>query len=140
MTTGAITNISAGSTPSMTAFANGWWRISLTSTSTSSISNAVAIGSTDATNNSANTASGTNGILVWGAQVEASSYPTSYIPTTSSSATRVADACFKTGISSLIGQTSGVLFVDFYAKGSYDSNNLLMLISSGSGGEIIYLN
>ena len=52
----------------------------------------------------------------------------------------MADACFKTGISSLIGQTSGVLFVDFYAKGSYDSNNLLMLISSGSGGEIIYLN
>lgn len=53
-------------------------------------------------------------ILVWGAQLEASSYATSYIPTTSSSATRVADACFKTGISSLIGQTEGTMFVDFY--------------------------
>ena len=51
-------------------------------------------------------------ILIWGAQLEASSYPTSYIPTTSSSATRVADACSKTGISSLIGQTEGVMFVD----------------------------
>ena len=40
------------------------------------------------------------------------SYATSYISTTSSSATRVADACFKTGISSLIGQTEGVLFAD----------------------------
>jgi hypothetical protein len=79
-------------------------------------------------------------ILAWGAQLEASTYPTSYIPTTSASATRVADACSKTGISSLIGQTSGVLFVDFIAKGSYDSNNLLMLISTGSGGDIIYLN
>jgi hypothetical protein len=49
-------------------------------------------------------------IYAWGAQLEASSYPTSYIPTTSASATRVADACFKTGISSLIGQTEGVLF------------------------------
>jgi hypothetical protein len=38
------------------------------------------------------------------------SYATSYIKTTSSSATRVADACFKTGISSLIGQTEGVIF------------------------------
>jgi hypothetical protein len=47
---------------------------------------------------------------LWGAQLEASSYPTSYIPTTSSSATRVADACSKTGISSLIGQTEGVIF------------------------------
>jgi hypothetical protein len=42
------------------------------------------------------------------------SYATSYIgPTTSASATRVADACSKTGISSLIGQTEGVLFMDF---------------------------
>ena len=46
------------------------------------------------------------------------SYATSYISTTSASATRVADACFKTGISSLIGQTEGVLFVDvdFYSN------------------------
>ena len=51
-------------------------------------------------------------VSVWGWQFEESSYPTSYIPTTSSSATRVADACFKTGISSLIGQTEGVLFAD----------------------------
>jgi hypothetical protein len=51
-------------------------------------------------------------LYIWGAQLEASSYPTSYIPTTSASATRVADACYKTGISSLIGQTSGVLFAD----------------------------
>ena len=52
----------------------------------------------------------------WGAQVEASSYPTSYIPTTSSSATRVADACSKTGISSLIGQTEGVIYIDVLAS------------------------
>jgi len=51
-------------------------------------------------------------ILVWGYQIEQSSYPTSYIPTTASSATRVADACSKTGISSLIGQTEGVVFAD----------------------------
>jgi hypothetical protein len=45
-------------------------------------------------------------------QCEASSYVTSYIVSTSSSATRVADACFKTGISSLIGQTEGTLFFE----------------------------
>jgi hypothetical protein len=50
------------------------------------------------------------GIYMWGAQLEDSSYPTSYIPTTSASATRVADACSKTGISSLIGQTQGTIF------------------------------
>jgi hypothetical protein len=51
-------------------------------------------------------------LYLWGIQVEASSYATSLIETTSASATRVADTCFKTGISSLIGQTSGVLFAD----------------------------
>ena len=53
--------------------------------------------------------------FIWGFQLEASSYPTSYIPTTTASATRVVDACLKTGISSLIGQTEGVMFVDFIA-------------------------
>ena len=51
-------------------------------------------------------------VLAWGAQAEESSYATSYIPTTSSSATRVADECRKSSISSLIGQTEGVLFAD----------------------------
>jgi hypothetical protein len=53
------------------------------------------------------------GIYVWGAQLEAGAYATSYIPTTSAAVTRVADAASKTGISSLIGQTEGTLFLDF---------------------------
>jgi hypothetical protein len=55
-------------------------------------------------------------ISITGSQFEVGSYPTSYIPTTSSSATRVADACSKTGISSLIGQTEGVIYIDFIAS------------------------
>ena len=51
-------------------------------------------------------------ISIWGAQLEAGSYPTSYIPTTSASVTRNADVISKTGISSLIGQTEGTLFLD----------------------------
>jgi len=75
-----------------------------------------------ASNGSYSGIAGVNGVdvFVWGAQFEQSSYPTSYIPTTSSSATRVADACSKTGISSLIGQTEGTLFVDFVFT-AYDS-------------------
>ena len=51
-----------------------------------------------------------------GWQLEAGSYPTSYIPTTSAAVTRVADAAYKTGISSLIGQTEGTMFVEFEAN------------------------
>ena len=49
---------------------------------------------------------------IWGAQGEAGSYPTSYIPTVASSVTRNADVISKTGISSLIGQTEGTLFFE----------------------------
>jgi hypothetical protein len=51
-------------------------------------------------------------VAVWGGQVEAGAYATSYIPTLSTSVTRVADAASKTGISSLIGQTEGTIFVE----------------------------
>lgn len=52
-------------------------------------------------------------ILVWGAQLEEGSYATSYIPTVAAAVTRNADAVSKTGISSLIGQTEGTIFLYF---------------------------
>jgi hypothetical protein len=77
------------------------------------------------------------------------SYATSYIgPTTSASATRVADACSKTGISSLIGQTSGVLFCDlnwqqkegvFFINSISDgttNNEILMAFGSSADNRI----
>jgi hypothetical protein len=72
----------------------------------------------------------------WGAQAESGSYPTSYIPTTSSSATRVADACSKTGISSLIGQTSGSVFFDFTVDSvTQPSDPVLWYMKDGGSGE-----
>ncbi len=59
------------------------------------------------------------------------SYATSYISTTSASATRVADECLKTGISSLIGQTEGVLFCQFN-KPVDTLKDLRLNISDGS--------
>jgi hypothetical protein len=52
-------------------------------------------------------------VLMWGFQAEVGAYATSYIPTTSAAVTRLADAASKTGISSLIGQTEGVIFAEF---------------------------
>jgi hypothetical protein len=50
---------------------------------------------------------------IWGAQWEAGAYDTSYIPTTSAAVvTRVADACFKTGISSLLNSTQGSFYIE----------------------------
>ena len=73
----------------------------------------------------------------WGAQGEAGSYPTSYIPTTSAAVTRVADAAYKTGISSLIGQTEGSVFLDFTVSNLSETNNekVLWYMRGGGTGE-----
>jgi hypothetical protein len=103
---------SQGGSPTITSVGNGWYRCSMQYTP-STLSNIYAVlytAKTDGVEGFAGNDS--DGTYIWGAQLEASSYPTSYIPTTSASATRVADACFKTGISSLIGQSQGTFFVD----------------------------
>jgi len=96
---------------------NGWRRITLTTTGNCTDFSVQYTPNGTATFSSYGDiiATGTNQVdyYIYGAQLEASSYATSYIPTTSASATRVADACSKTGISSLIGQTSGSVFFDF---------------------------
>jgi len=66
------------------------------------------------------------------------SYATSYINTTSASATRVADACFKTGISSLIGQTEGTIFVEGSIVGlALSTSNLFCALEKSSTGATI---
>lgn len=53
------------------------------------------------------------GTKLYGVQLEAGSYPTSYIPTTSAIVTRNADVCSKTGATDFIGQTEGTLYAEF---------------------------
>lgn len=52
-------------------------------------------------------------IYLWNSQLEAGSYSTSDILTTSAAVTRVADATTKSSISSLISQSEGAFFLDF---------------------------
>jgi hypothetical protein len=63
---------------------------------------------------------GTQSINLWGAQCEAGAYGTSYVKTEAATVTRLADQASKTGISSLIGQTEGTLFIDMEFE-AYDN-------------------
>jgi len=85
------------------AVTSDWQRFTATVTSTTTT---IRIGVKLATSGDA--------VAIWGGQVELGSYATSYIPTTTTAVTRLADAAYKTGISSLIGQTEGTLFVEFF--------------------------
>jgi hypothetical protein len=100
---GTIDSVAAGYSATITSYGNSWYRCTITTPVTTTITNLVLLSA------SASAAS----TYVWGAQCEAGAYATSYIPTLAASATRGADAASKTGISSLIGQTEGTLFYEF---------------------------
>jgi hypothetical protein len=72
-------------------------------------------------------------IYIWGAQAEAGSYPTSYIPTNGSTVTRLADVCKNSGSSDLINSTEGVLYAEISALAN-DGNYKAISVSDGSYG------
>ena len=98
---------------SIESVGNGWYRCVAISTSTSTAIKWIPILKGDAN----------EGVYVYGLQIESGSYPTSYIPTYGASVTRGADDCSKTGISSLIGQTEGTMYVEFKLDKVNVSNN-----------------
>jgi hypothetical protein len=126
---------------------NGWYRISGTVAVSANYAGGNAYGFGLMLNSASwSTASytGTETYFYgWGAQAELSSYPTSYIPTTSSSATRVADVCTKNGIGALIGGTSGTVFFDIKTNPVLSSANYKQFcyyFTSGGAQSYMYLN
>jgi hypothetical protein len=111
ISTGALgTNNIAGAVPFISALANGWYRIGFVKT-TASTTNYVVFGLADG-DNSLNVTAGRT-IYLWGAQLEAGSFPTSYIPTTTTSVARAADNVNSSSVSWLTQGTGALLA---YAK------------------------
>ncbi len=73
-------------------------------------------------------------------QLEAGSNATSYIPATTTSVTRNADVISKTGISSLIGQTEGTIFVDFNFTKTTDVYRRVIALSDNTSNNLISIN
>lgn len=88
---GAVGTVDSGYTASIAAFGNGWYRCSLSFTAGSSVTGELRLLLANANGDTAVARNGTSSVLVWGAQLEAGSFATSYIPTGAATATRTAD-------------------------------------------------
>ena len=140
-----VTNTSCSITP----VGNGWYRITATGTFAAGSDYCYAVlQSSNNTNYQPDTATGsldwtnaTNGnAYLWGAQIEASSYPTSYIPTTSASATRVADAC-ELPMGTLLAQSNWTIFFDHkIVGGEGGSAPIYSLYETSADNVFLYVN
>jgi len=83
---GTSSIVTTGLSTSITPFPNGWYKCVYIFTSGSTITGSAGLRMPNGF-----TADGVKGIYAWGIQVEALAFPTSYIPTTSSTVTRAAD-------------------------------------------------
>jgi len=93
--------------PTFESVGNGWYRISFVCASGNNISSSFQI--------IPDSQSGTNSIYLYGAQLELGAYATTYIPTTTASATRIADSFSRNNIytNGLITSSGGTWFVEF---------------------------
>lgn len=89
---------------------NDWYRCSITGTAAAGTSYVYVY-----MKQLAGYAGTSQDLFLWGAQVEAGSYETSYIPTSGSTVTRNADVCKDAGTSAEFNDSEGVLFVEIAA-------------------------
>ena len=111
---GTFSTSSGSITGKIENYGNGWYRcIAIATATATNASVTINYALMNSSLYETYTGDGTSSLYVWGVQVEAAAYATSYIPTTAATVTRNNDVCSDTSITSLIGQTEGTLFLDF---------------------------
>jgi hypothetical protein len=120
-------------------YGSGWYRISAQVTAAATGNELFAFNLTNSSSSPTYSGTGTGYHMIYGYQVEAGDYATSYIPTTTASVTRNTDVISKTGISSLIGQTEGTIYLEADIQKHNDSEFYIAISNGQSLGEAIYL-
>jgi len=127
----------SGTTASIEDYGNGWFRCIIATTNTSGSEILFTTPSVDGTLTTDYTNT-TNGVYVWGAQLEELSYATSYIPTlTGSTETRATETATGAGSADLINSTEGVLYAEIAALA--DDGTYRYSISDGTNNNNIYI-
>jgi len=134
---GSIVGSDATITPRIKNYGNGWYRCSITHDSLTAAGNAVIMWNESGVLNDNTMASTNVGYYIYGAQFEVGSYATSYIPTSGSAVTRVAESTSQTVPDGVIGQTEGVMLLDV---GKYESigsiSSAIIFISNALGDKL----
>ena len=119
-------------------YGNGWYRCSVVSDN--QYSQAIFSLVTSTTSSWLETwtsSNNTDGLYIWGAQLEELSYASSYIPTSGAIATRLADSVTGAGDATTFNSTEGVLYAEISTlNGDSGSNRTISLSDSTNGNQI----
>jgi len=139
---GVVGSSASVTSSSITDVGDGWYRCVVTATATSTTTAAIGlwlVTSNTSIRTEANTLS--TSVFLWGAQLEAGAYATSYIPTTSASVTRNADVISRGNIytNGLITASGGTWFVELrnnVARVRDNANGISLNVNSTTGFRI----
>ena len=146
---GCVINTTAGTATAITVFGAGtiisttssvvdfgnFWRVTSFITPTATGTWEISISPSGNGNGTGVMDGTTTGSAVfWGAQLEAGSFPTSYIPTTTASVVRSADVCSITGsaFTSFYNQSEGTFQGNYSFVSGYSNANIAMILVQAS--------
>ena len=140
LTAGTATTTAPALNGKIENYGNGWFRCSATFTDLTGVNAQILFNILNNSGSNGYTGTSGSGLYLWGAQLEAGTYSTSYIPTVASTVTRNADVISKTGISSLIGQTEGTIYAEIKVnKLIGTASRYIFHISDGTANNRIYI-
>jgi hypothetical protein len=152
LATGVVGSFVSGASGSIQSVGNGWYRCTMTFTMASGTTPTIFIVIAEDDNDQIFAGNGFSGLYIWGAQLEAGAFPTSYIPTVASQVTRSVDVASMTGanFSSWYNQAEGSFYADYMlgsqaaSRGVLDANDSvnpgsnLVGMRYASGGQAQY--
>lgn len=124
---GVLGTVQTNLTATIVSVGNGWYRCSITlTTAAATVPFMIGTSSGNGVNNFQG--DGVSGLFIWGAQLEAGAFATSYIPTVASQVTRSVDVASMTGtnFSSWFKRDEGTLYAEAASyRGAYSATAVI---------------